>query len=49
MGDDAAPSDWAERALADLQADLDLGRLDVGLCVDGSILGDAAVKVTWDV
>ena len=38
----------AERALANLGAELDLARLDVELCVDGAVLGDAAVKVTWD-
>lgn len=38
----------AERALADVSAELDLGRLDVELCIESSTLGDAAVKVTWD-
>ena len=38
----------AERALTDLAAELDLARLDVELCVDGAVLGDAAIKVTWD-
>jgi len=47
QGDDAAAS-RAERALAELAAELDLGRLDGELCVDGAVLGDAAIKVTWD-
>jgi hypothetical protein len=50
-GDDAASqaaASRAERALADVAAELDLGRLDIELCVDGSVLGDAAIKVTWD-
>jgi hypothetical protein len=38
----------AERALAALCAELDLGRLDAELCIESSALGDAAVKVTWD-
>jgi len=37
----------AERVLADLIGELDLARLDVELCVEASVLGDAAVKVTW--
>ena len=44
--DDIANS--AERALAELIAELDLGRLDVELCIEAAILGDAAVKITWD-
>jgi hypothetical protein len=46
-GDEAA-ANAAERALAELAAALDLGRLDVDLCIEASTLGDAAVKVTWD-
>jgi hypothetical protein len=46
-GDDAV-ANAAERALAALAAELDLGRLDVELCIEASTLGDAAVKVTWD-
>jgi hypothetical protein len=38
----------AERALAALCAELDLGRLDAELCIESSALGDAAGKVTWD-
>src|SRR5262249_27389240 len=38
----------AERALAEAIAENDLARLDVELCVEASVLGDAAVKVTWD-
>lgn len=46
-GDDGA-ANAAERALAALCAELDLGQLDVQLCIDASALGDAAVKITWD-
>jgi hypothetical protein len=45
---DGEVANRAERALAETIAELDLGRLDVELCVDGSVLGDAAIKVTWD-
>ncbi|MGH2533195.1 MAG: phage portal protein [Thermomicrobiales bacterium] len=38
----------AELALADVIAANDLAHLDVELCVEASVLGDAAVKVTWD-
>ncbi|MBA2278192.1 MAG: phage portal protein [Chloroflexia bacterium] len=38
----------AERLLAALGSELDLGRLDLALCIDAAVLGDAAVKVTWD-
>ncbi len=38
----------AERVLAETVTRLDLPRLDIELCVDGAVLGDAAVKVTWD-
>lgn len=38
----------AERALAEAIAENDLARLDVELCVEASVLGDAALKVTWD-
>jgi hypothetical protein len=38
----------AELALADVIATNDLARLDVALCVESSVLGDAALKVTWD-
>jgi hypothetical protein len=47
QGDDAA-ANRAERALADAIAENDLARLDVELCVEASVLGDAALKVTWD-
>jgi hypothetical protein len=46
--DDNTVANAAEQALAALCADLDLARLDVDLCVEASMLGDAAVKVTWD-
>jgi hypothetical protein len=46
-GDEDA-ANTAERALVALCAELDLGRLDVELCIESSALGDAAVKVTWD-
>jgi hypothetical protein len=45
---DEAVANVAERALADLGAELDLAQLDVELCIASSTLGDAAVKVTWD-
>jgi hypothetical protein len=38
----------AEQALATLAADLDLDRLDQALAIDAAVLGDAAIKVTWD-
>ena len=38
----------AEGALNGLVAELDLAAMDVELCVDASVLGDAALKVTWD-
>jgi hypothetical protein len=38
----------AELTLADMIAANDLARLDVALCVEASVLGDAALKVTWD-
>lgn len=38
----------AERMLALVAADLDLARLDVELAIESAILGDAALKVTWD-
>lgn len=38
----------AERHLAALCAELDLNGLDVQLCMAAAIVGDAAVKVTWD-
>ncbi len=31
-----------------LAAELDLGRLDLALAIDAAVLGDAAIKVTWD-
>lgn len=37
----------AERVLAGVIADGGLAQLDVDLCVESSILGDAAMKVTW--
>ena len=46
-GDERRPTP-PSGALADARAELDLGRLDVELCIEASILGDAAVKVTWD-
>jgi hypothetical protein len=38
----------AERLLASLATDLDLARLDLSLAIDAQVLGDAALKVTWD-
>jgi hypothetical protein len=46
-GDEAAAR-RAELALGEVTAAQDLGRLDVELCVEASVLGDAAIKVTWD-
>jgi hypothetical protein len=45
---DEAVANAAEQSLSALVADLDLARLDVELCIEASVLGDAAVKVTWD-
>ena len=44
----AARANEGERVLAATVRQLDLARLDVELCIDGAVLGDAAVKVTWD-
>lgn len=44
--DDAA-ANRAERVLAETIAANDLARLDVELCIEASVLGDAALKVTW--
>ena len=38
----------AERLLAATASELDLPRLDQSLAIDASVLGDAALKVTWD-
>jgi len=38
----------AERLLTSLTGTLDLPRLDLALAVDASVLGDAAIKVTWN-
>lgn len=38
----------AEKTLARLTGDLDLARLDMELAVEGAVLGDAGLKVTWD-
>lgn len=47
QGDDVVGR--AERALAEAIAANDLAGLDLALCIEASVLGDAAVKVTWDV
>jgi len=47
-GDDPAAANRAERALATVLADLDLAQLDLALCIDAGVLGDAAIKVTWN-
>lgn len=44
----AEAANRAERILAETVTRLDLPRLDIELCIDGAVLGDAAVKVTWD-
>lgn len=46
--EDEAGAAAAERALSAAAAALDLGALDVALCIEAATLGDAAVKVTWD-
>lgn len=38
----------AERRLAELHSALDMTRLDLAMCIDSAVLGDAAMKVTWD-
>ena len=38
----------AERLLAETIEENDLAQLDVALCIDASVLGDAAMKVTWN-
>lgn len=50
-GDDPASreaANRAERRLTELRDALDLVRLDLALCVDSAVLGDAAMKITWD-
>ena len=50
-GEGAAARDAANRAerrLVALRDALDLVRLDLALCVDSAVLGDAAMKITWD-
>lgn len=38
----------AERRLSEFHNALDLTRLDLAMCIDSAVLGDAAMKVTWD-
>ncbi len=45
---DPGRGNMAERLLATTVAELDLSRLDLALAVDAAVLGDAAIKVTWD-
>jgi hypothetical protein len=47
QGDDAT-ANRAEKSLAEAITENDLARLDVELCIEASVLGDAALKVTWD-
>lgn len=51
-GDDPAADpergNMAERLLAATATELDLSRLDLALAIDAAVLGDAALKVTWD-
>jgi hypothetical protein len=47
--EDEEAASRAELALAAAIAENDLARLDIELCVEASVLGDAALKVTWDV
>ena len=50
VAEGASPEDAnrAERRLMELRDALDLTRLDLALTVDSAVLGDAAMKVTWD-
>jgi hypothetical protein len=45
---DREAATMAERLLASLTGTLDLARLDLALAIDASVLGDAAIKVTWN-
>lgn len=45
---DPTTTTTAERALADIISALDLASQDLELEIERSIIGDAAVKVTWD-
>ncbi|MGC4107244.1 MAG: phage portal protein [Thermomicrobiales bacterium] len=47
-GMEGAIANRAEQVLAAAIRDLDLARLDLALALDALVLGDAAVKVTWD-
>jgi hypothetical protein len=47
-GADAGRANTAERLLAATASALDLARLDLALAIDAAVLGDAALKVTWD-
>ena len=47
-GQDAAAATRAEAMLAEALGRADLGALDLALCAEAALLGDAAVKVTWD-
>lgn len=45
---DESVANRAEQRLTDAITENDLARLDVELCIEASVLGDAALKVTWD-
>jgi hypothetical protein len=47
-GTSHAVANRAERRLTELRDALDLTRLDLALTIDSAVLGDAALKVTWD-
>jgi SPP1 Gp6-like portal protein len=44
----AAQTNRIETLLGELLAELDADRLDFALAVDSAVLGDGAIKVTWD-
>jgi hypothetical protein len=47
-GGDQAIANRAEQLLGEAVAASDLARLDVELCTESAVLGDAAMKITWD-
>jgi hypothetical protein len=44
----AAQANRVETLLGELLAELDADRLDFALAIDSAVLGDGAIKVTWD-
>lgn len=47
-GQDETVANQAERVLGQAMRANGLDRLDLDLCISASVLGDAAIKVTWD-